>query len=83
VIVTAERIVDGTSFEAAPDSVAIPGFMVHAVIEAPRGAWPCSCAGEYDFDSEYLAAYIAASKEPAGVRRFVEERILNPVLSAV
>lgn len=82
VVVTAERIVDGASFEANPESVAIPGFMVHAVVEAPRGAWPCSCAGEYDFDAEFLAEYVAASKDPERIRQFVEERILRPVLSA-
>lgn len=82
VIVTAERIVDGASFEANPDAVAIPGFMVDAVVEAPRGAWPCSCAGEYDYDAAFLADYVAASKDPDRVRRFVEERILAPVMSA-
>ena len=51
VIVTAERIVDGASFEDSPELVAIPGFLVDAVVEAPRGAWPCSCAGEYDYDA--------------------------------
>ena len=76
VIVTAERIVDGAAFEAAPETVAIPGFLVDAVVEAPRGAWPCSCAGEYDFDAEYLAAYVAASKDETALRRFVEERML-------
>src|SRR5213076_2336491 len=38
VIVTAERIVDGTAFAATPELVAIPGFLVEAVVEAPRGA---------------------------------------------
>ncbi|MER3437900.1 MAG: CoA transferase subunit A, partial [Chloroflexota bacterium] len=42
VIVTAEQIVDGAMFEAAPETVTIPGFLVEAVVEAPRGAWPCS-----------------------------------------
>jgi glutaconate CoA-transferase subunit A len=82
VIITAERVVDGSSFEAAPETVAIPGFMVDAVVEAPNGAWPCSCAGEYDFDAEYLAAYVAASKDAESVRKFVEDRILAPALSA-
>ncbi|MBX6722451.1 MAG: hypothetical protein IRY92_04300 [Dactylosporangium sp.] len=52
------------------------------MIEAPKGAWPCGCAGEYDYDAEYLASYVAASKDPEGVRRFIEERILTQVLSA-
>lgn len=80
VIVTAERIVDGAAFEAAPEQVAIPGFMVHQVVEAPRGAWPTSCAGQYDYDATYLADYVAASKDAASLERFVAERILRPAL---
>src|SRR4051812_11609780 len=58
VIVTAERIVDGSEFERTPELVAIPGFVVDAVVEAPRGASPCSCAGEYDADLDYLTAFL-------------------------
>jgi glutaconate CoA-transferase subunit A len=81
VLITAERIVDGSTFEATPEIVAIPGFMVDAVVAANHGAWPCSCAGQYDFDADYLAEYIAASKLPGGVRQFVEERITTPAMS--
>jgi glutaconate CoA-transferase subunit A len=80
VIVTAERIVDGAAFEETPELVAVPGFMVDAVVEAPRGAWPCSCAGYYDYDAEYLADYVAASKDEAAFHRFVETRILESQL---
>jgi glutaconate CoA-transferase subunit A len=76
VIVTAERIVDGAAFAAAPETVAIPGFMVDTVVHAPHGAWPCSCAGEYDYDAAYLAEYVAASRDPESLRRFVADRIL-------
>jgi glutaconate CoA-transferase subunit A len=77
VIITAERIVPGREFEPSPENVAIPAFMVDAVVEAPRGAWPCSCAGYYDIDTKYLAEYIAASKDEASFRRFVDVRILS------
>ncbi len=77
VIVTAERIVDGGTFEATPEVVAIPGFMVHAVVEAPHGAWPCSCAGEYDLDALFVAEYVAASGDPDRLAAFVEDRILT------
>ncbi|MEA2514940.1 MAG: glutaconate CoA-transferase, subunit [Thermomicrobiales bacterium] len=80
VIVTAERIVDGAAFEETPELVAVPGFMVDAVVEAPRGAWPCSCAGYYNYDAEYLADYVAASKDEAAFHRFVETRILESQL---
>lgn len=80
VIVTTERIVDGSSFERDPELVAIPGFMVDAVVEAPGGAHPCSCAGEYEYDSSYLAAYVAAARSPESLRAFVEERIAHSEL---
>lgn len=81
VIVTAERIVDGVRFEATPEVVAIPGFMVAAVVEAPRGAWPCSCAGEYPQDDDFLAEYVRASQSPERFSSFVEERILARALA--
>jgi glutaconate CoA-transferase subunit A len=80
VIVTAERIVDGAQFEATPELVAIPGFMVDAIVEAPRGAWPCSCAGVYDYDADYLAEYVAASKDETAFQRFVETHVLESAL---
>lgn len=75
VVVTAERIVDGATFESTPEVVAIPSFMVDAVVHAPNGAWPCSCAGEYDLDAAYLTDYLAASRDPDALRDFVETRI--------
>lgn len=81
VILTTERIVDGTDFERDPDRVAIPGFLVDAVVEAPQGAWPFSCAGLYDYDTAYLSDYLAASRDPDTLRAFVTDRILTPSLA--
>jgi glutaconate CoA-transferase subunit A len=83
VVVTAERIVDGAAFEETPELVAIPGFLVDAVVAAPRGAWPCSCAGFYDYDADYLAEYVAAAKDEAALQRFVEERVLLPAPTSI
>ena len=82
VLVTAERIVDGAEFEEHPELVAIPGFLVSAVVEAPNGAWPCSCAGEYDFDEEYLSAYIQASKDPSALTEFIDRRVRGALVGA-
>ena len=83
VIVTAERLIDGAEFERSPESVAIAGFLVDAVVEVPRGAWPCSCADLYDYDAAYLAEYVAASRDEATLRRFVAERVLGGALATV
>lgn len=75
VILTAEAVVDGARFEAAPEGIAIPGFLVDSVVEVPGGAWPCGCAGLYPYDAEYLRRYIAASRDAATLARFVAEHI--------
>src|SRR5579859_733189 len=49
IIATAERIVPRSDFVAQPELTALPGFLVDMVAEAPRGAWPTSCAGCYDY----------------------------------
>jgi glutaconate CoA-transferase subunit A len=76
VVLTAERLVAGAEFESAPETVTIPGFLVDAVVEAPGGAWPSSCAGLYDYDADYLAAYLAAARDQAEFARFVAEHVL-------
>lgn len=76
VIVTAEEIVDGATFAERPELTSIAGFLVHAVVHAPNGAWPCSCAGLYEYDSAYLGAYYESTGDAASFRRFLEEHVL-------
>ncbi len=71
VIVTAERIVTGQNFAEQPELTTIAGFMVHNVVEAPRGAWPCSCAGLYNYDADYLAEYVASTRAVEDFQRFL------------
>jgi glutaconate CoA-transferase, subunit A len=70
-VVTAERIVDRLD----PETVAIPGLYVDAVVHAPRGARPCGCAGEYGYDGEWLAAWVTAARTAEGAAAFIAERI--------
>ena len=79
VILTAERIVDRSVLAAEPERTTIPGFLVEAVVEAPHGAWPTSCAGLYEYDLPVLDALLAAAHDPAALRQFVDERILGAV----
>jgi glutaconate CoA-transferase, subunit A len=80
VILTAEQIVDGAAFAETPELTTIAGFMVDAVVHAPNGAWPCSCAGLYDYDHDYLEAYIAATRDPVAFQEFVEEHVGERVI---
>jgi glutaconate CoA-transferase subunit A len=81
VIVTAERIVDRAVPAAEPERTSIPGFLVEAVVEAPGGAWPTSCAGLYEYDAPFIEALLAASRDAGTLRQFVDERILGAVPS--
>ena len=76
VILTTERIVGDDAFLGAPESVAIPGFLVDTVVEAPGGAWPFSCTPLYDYDAAFLVAWVGAARDPEGARRFIAARIL-------
>jgi glutaconate CoA-transferase subunit A len=71
VILTAERIVEGQLFEEQPELTTITGFMVDKVVEAHNGAWPCSCAGLYDYDVDYLADYVAHTRTMTDFQKFL------------
>lgn len=83
VIATVERVVPRARFAEQPELTALPGFLVESVVEAPRGARPTSCAGEYAYDGEILAAYVAAAKTQVGFDAFVRDHIRSaPAASA-
>ena len=77
IIATAERIVPSQRFREQPELTALPGFLVDLVVEAPRGAWPTSCAGDYGYDADFLGAYVAAAKSQEGFDGFLRERVLG------
>ncbi len=82
VILTAEKIVDGEVFRESPESVAIPGFMVEAVVEAAGGAWPFSCTPFYGFDAQYLQSWVEAARSAESARQFIAERVRADVPAA-
>ncbi len=61
VIITCEQVVATEELQTRPEGTDIPGFLVQAVVEAPRGAWPCSCGQTYPFDSDFFQAYLTAA----------------------
>lgn len=67
IIVTAERIIPTAEFERRPELTLVPGFMVAAIVEASGGAWPGSCWPEYGIDEAAVWAYLAASRDGAGL----------------
>src|SRR4051794_8871142 len=75
-LVTTERLVEGSAFAEQPALTDFPAFLVDAVVVAPRGAWPTSCPQEYPADEAFLAAYVAAAQTEAGFQQFLREHVL-------
>lgn len=71
VILTAETILPDGSRDISPEKVHIPGFLVEAVVHAPRGAAPCACYGAYGPDSKSLKEFLAL-KEPAALEAYLD-----------
>ena len=77
VVLTAEKLVDGATFEAQPELTSIAGFMVDAVVHAPGGAHPCSCHALYDMDLEYLADFNAHTQSPERFEGWLREHVVD------
>lgn len=63
VIITAENIVSESKMKMQHEYIDIPGFLVAAVVHAPRGARPCSCYKNYEIDDKMLTSFIQAKTE--------------------
>lgn len=61
VILSTEHIVSSQELSAQPELTQIPGILVKAVVEAPRGAYPCSCHPYYDYDVDHIRQYLELS----------------------
>lgn len=79
VIITAERIIDGSGFADDPSLATISSVYVDAVVEAPQGAWPLGCAGEYEPDLAYLSAFVGASRDRAAQQAFIRHHVTGLV----
>ena len=77
VILTAERIVPTEELARQPELTVIPGILVRAVVEAPGGARPGSCAPLYDVDRAGVEAYLAACGDPAALGAYLDAHDLE------
>lgn len=77
VLITAEEVMSEEDFRRESLQASVPGFLVTAVVHAPRGAWPCSCGELYPLDEDYLAAYVEASKSDITYRDFLRKNIID------
>jgi acyl CoA:acetate/3-ketoacid CoA transferase alpha subunit len=60
VVITAEEIVDTEEIRRDPGRTSIPYYVVDAVVHAPFGAYPGTCAGYYGSDTAHVVETFAA-----------------------
>ncbi len=76
-IVLAEQIVEGEVIRQDPERTVIPGLLVSHVVELPFGAHPTSVYGVYDYDARAIEGYVKATREPQGIRAYLEEYVFG------
>ncbi len=58
VVVTVEELIPNSEIREKPEATSIPHFIVDAIVEAPKGAFPCSCFNYYDADYDHIKDYL-------------------------
>ncbi len=73
-VLLAEEVVSPGTL--GPDTIAVPGVLVTAVVPIRRAAYPTAALGLYDYDSRHLATYAAAAAEGGDAyARYLEEYV--------
>jgi glutaconate CoA-transferase subunit A len=78
VIATVEEIADGDLAAEPHTGALVPGIHVTAVVHAPRGAHPTSCAGRYAADGAHVKAYMRAAERDDTFKAYLERYVLGP-----
>ena len=77
VIVVVEELVDESVIRSDPNRTLIPAAIVNAVVVEPWGAHPSYAQGYYDRDNDFYVEWEAISKEPAALRRYLDEFVYD------
>ena len=78
--VSCERIVPTSSFAQAPvQTLRVQRWMVHGVVEAPRGAHFTSCEPDYGRDEAFQTRYAQAAGDAGSWAEFIERYLSVPV----
>ncbi len=75
VLLQVERVVPTEEISRHPVGTTIPGFLVHAVIEAPGGCHPTASHGSYSLDEDHLRSYLAMASTAAGANDYIERYV--------
>ncbi|RKQ85127.1 glutaconate CoA-transferase subunit A [Mycolicibacterium mucogenicum 261Sha1.1M5] len=76
-IVLVEEIVDDEVIQADPNRTILPAHAVTAVVLAPGGAHPSYAQGFYDRDGRFYREWTATSQDPAKLRAWLTEWVLE------
>jgi glutaconate CoA-transferase subunit A len=77
VIVVVEELVDESLIRADPNRTIIPGLAVDAVVVEPWGAHPSYAQGYYDRDNDFYVAWEPISRDPAALKRYLDEFVFG------
>lgn len=75
VIVTVEERVE--RLDAPPNACILPGWVVSAVCEAPRGALPSYAHGHYERDNAFYRAWEKISRDRDGFNAWIDKHIVK------
>jgi len=72
VIVQVERMAEAGDLVAQPAESVLPGFLVSAVVVAPRGCLPTASHGAYPYDEPALRAYLKLARTEDGFAEYMQ-----------
>ena len=72
---TVERIVD--ALEPRPGSLVLPGWVVDAVAEVPRGSQPSYSLGITDRDNDFYRFWDRLSRDRDAFTAWMQEHVLD------
>jgi glutaconate CoA-transferase, subunit A len=72
VIVQVERMASAGEISAQPAQSVLPGFLVAAVVVAPRGCLPTASHGAYGYDEPALRAYLKLARTEDGFTEYLQ-----------
>lgn len=76
-IATVEALVEPEEVVPGLYEIYISPMHVDAVVVAPGGAHPTACPGKYETDHEHLNEYMAAVKDDASFKQYLERYVLR------
>ena len=77
VIATVEEIAEDDLSRTPHTGALVPGIHVTAVVHAPRGAHPTSCAGYYGDDGAHIREYVTAASTDAAFNAYLRRYVLG------